>query len=84
MLNSIIYLPRGLKLDTDANLPPLSGLWAWDMQMKKKKKNIIFIFFQILKIRVGGSVNQVIKKRRPKYRVNYYDYIIIIKWCFGV
>ena len=63
-----MYLPSGLKLDADANPPPLSGLRAWDMQMKickKNSKNYNF-FLQILKNRVGGSVNQVIKKRRPK------------------
>ena len=32
---------------------------------KKIQEKGIFFFFQILKNRVGGSVNQVIKKKRP-------------------
>ena len=31
---------EGFKLDADANPPPLSGLRAWDMQMKICKKKI--------------------------------------------
>ena len=32
---------------------------------KTLKKKVIFFFFKILKNRVGGSVNQVIQKKRP-------------------
>ena len=39
VLDSIIYLPRGLKLDADANPPPLSGPGTCNLKFVKKKKN---------------------------------------------
>ena len=49
----------------DANPPPLSGLGTgnWKFVKKNNYKISIFFLFQILKNRVGGSVNQVIKKK---------------------